>query len=97
MPPLSWKNAFEDVGVYGYVLNPRFTDISQSSGLVETSRGPPLNWPAVHSGSVPSGGELIANFSMNAVRRLDLAEGGSIPVELPADRVLVFSREACNG
>ena len=40
---------------------------------------------------------LVANFSMNAVRRLDLAEGGSITVELPADRVLVFSREACNG
>ncbi|MFC3630456.1 putative 2-aminoethylphosphonate ABC transporter ATP-binding protein [Paracoccus angustae] len=40
-------------------------------------------------GSVP----LIANFSMNAMRRLDLAQGSDLTVELPAERVLVFAQE----
>jgi iron(III) transport system ATP-binding protein len=35
---------------------------------------------------------LVANFSMNAVRRLDLSEGTELTVELPAERVLVFSK-----
>ncbi len=34
--------------------------------------------------------ELIADFSINAVRRLSLAEGSTITVELPADRLMVF-------
>jgi iron(III) transport system ATP-binding protein len=34
--------------------------------------------------------ELIADFSVNAVRRLGLTEGGALTVELPADRLLVF-------
>jgi iron(III) transport system ATP-binding protein len=34
--------------------------------------------------------ELIANLSMNAVRRLDISEGKRIVVELPKDRVMVF-------
>ncbi|WP_288193112.1 putative 2-aminoethylphosphonate ABC transporter ATP-binding protein [uncultured Phyllobacterium sp.] len=33
---------------------------------------------------------LIADFSINAARRLGLAEGGALTVELPADRLLVF-------
>jgi iron(III) transport system ATP-binding protein len=37
---------------------------------------------------------LVANFSMNAVRRLDLAEGSKMTVELPAERVLVFPKGA---
>ncbi len=37
---------------------------------------------------------LVANFSMNAVRRLGLAAGVDLTVELPAERVLVFKREA---
>jgi iron(III) transport system ATP-binding protein len=35
---------------------------------------------------------LVANFSMNAVRRLDLSEGTELTVELPAERVLVFPK-----
>lgn len=37
---------------------------------------------------------LIANFSINAVRRLDMKTGTDLVVELPAERVLVFPREA---
>lgn len=37
---------------------------------------------------------LVANFSMNAVRRLDLADGSPLTVELPAERVLVFPKGA---
>ena len=37
---------------------------------------------------------LIANFSINAVRRLDLKPGMDMAVELPAERVLVFPRGA---
>jgi len=35
-------------------------------------------------------GELYANFSMNAVRRLELAEGRHMMIELPKSRVMVF-------
>ncbi|MCY0094799.1 putative 2-aminoethylphosphonate ABC transporter ATP-binding protein [Hoeflea ulvae] len=35
---------------------------------------------------------LIANFSINAVRRLDMKPGIDLVVELPAERVLVFPR-----
>ena len=38
--------------------------------------------------------ELIADFSINAVRRLDLAEGRRSVVELPATRLLVFPRRS---
>ena len=37
-------------------------------------------------------GLLVADFSINAVRRLDIAEGSTMSVELPRDRVLVFPR-----
>lgn len=37
---------------------------------------------------------LIADFSINAVRRLGIAEGGAMRVELPQNRVLVFARDA---
>ncbi|QND55223.1 putative 2-aminoethylphosphonate ABC transporter ATP-binding protein (plasmid) [Phyllobacterium sp. 628] len=40
---------------------------------------------------------LIADFSINATRRLGLAEGGSLTVELPADRLLVFPRGGGHG
>jgi iron(III) transport system ATP-binding protein len=36
---------------------------------------------------------LVANFSMNAVRRMDLAKDCDLIVELPAERVLVFAQE----
>jgi iron(III) transport system ATP-binding protein len=35
-------------------------------------------------------GELFANFSMNAVRRLELSEGSHMMIELPKGRVMVF-------
>lgn len=35
---------------------------------------------------------LIANFSINAVRRLEMKTGTDLVVELPAERVLVFAR-----
>jgi iron(III) transport system ATP-binding protein len=35
---------------------------------------------------------LIANFSINAVRRLDLTPGIEMAIELPSERVLVFPR-----
>ncbi|MFD1882806.1 putative 2-aminoethylphosphonate ABC transporter ATP-binding protein [Paracoccus pacificus] len=35
---------------------------------------------------------LLANFSMNAVRRFDLHQGDDLTVELPPDRVLIFAQ-----
>lgn len=40
------------------------------------------------------GSELIADFSINAVRRLDLAENKTMTIELPQDRLMVFAPEA---
>ncbi len=40
-------------------------------------------------GSTP----LKANFSMNAVRRLELQDGSELTVELPAERILAFAQE----
>ncbi|MEW9835705.1 putative 2-aminoethylphosphonate ABC transporter ATP-binding protein [Mesorhizobium marinum] len=37
---------------------------------------------------------LVADFSVNAVRRLDIVKGSAMSVELPRDRVLVFPRRA---
>jgi iron(III) transport system ATP-binding protein len=36
--------------------------------------------------------ELAADFSINAVRRMSLAEGAAITVELPAGRLMAFAR-----
>lgn len=36
-------------------------------------------------------GELIADFSINAVRRLDLAVGTAMTIELPRDRLMAFA------
>ena len=38
------------------------------------------------------GNELIADFSINAVRRLDLSEGGEMLIELPKSRLMAFAR-----
>jgi iron(III) transport system ATP-binding protein len=40
------------------------------------------------------GAELIADFSINAVRRLDLAEQKALTIELPVERLMVFASEA---
>jgi iron(III) transport system ATP-binding protein len=37
---------------------------------------------------------LIADFSINAVRRLNIARGNTMSVELPGDRLLVFPAES---
>ncbi len=39
-----------------------------------------------------TGSELIADFSINAVRRLNLGEGKRMIIELPAERLLAFER-----
>ena len=36
--------------------------------------------------------ELVADLSINAVRRLSLAEGGPMTIELPAGRLMAFER-----
>ena len=36
--------------------------------------------------------EMIADFSINAVRRLDLGEGKPMSIELPSDRLMAFTR-----
>ena len=38
------------------------------------------------------GADLIADFSINAVRRLELAEGCDMVIELPEDRLIAFDR-----
>src|SRR5690606_13502769 len=49
-------------------------------------------WRAHLTDGSLGGAGLVADFSINAVRRLDLAEGQQTVVELPADRLLVFPR-----
>jgi iron(III) transport system ATP-binding protein len=49
-------------------------------------------WRTHLRGDTLGGTPLVANFSMNAVRRLGLDAGTTLYVELPADRVLVFPR-----
>ncbi|MDF1749811.1 MAG: putative 2-aminoethylphosphonate ABC transporter ATP-binding protein [Alphaproteobacteria bacterium] len=49
-------------------------------------------WRCHLSGESLAGLPLVANFSMNAVRRLDLKLGMAMAVELPCDRVLIFPK-----
>ncbi|MGJ8569338.1 MAG: putative 2-aminoethylphosphonate ABC transporter ATP-binding protein [Hoeflea sp.] len=51
-------------------------------------------WRCHLQSDILGGQELIANFSINAVRRLDLKPGLEMAVELPAERVLVFAEGA---
>jgi iron(III) transport system ATP-binding protein len=48
-------------------------------------------WRARLSGTRLRDVEVVADFSINAVRRLSLAEGENITVELPAERLLTFA------
>ena len=48
-------------------------------------------WRARLGGSQLPGLALMADFSANAVRRLALAEGGPMTVELPPERLMVFA------
>lgn len=48
-------------------------------------------WRCHLQSDILGGQELIANFSINAVRRLGLEPGLDMAVELPAERVLMFA------
>ena len=49
-------------------------------------------WRTRLGGPQLGGIELMADFSVNSVRRLALAEGGPMTVELPAERLMAFAR-----
>ena len=51
-------------------------------------------WRTSVSDEEAEGLNLTADFSINAVRRLSLAAGGKITIELPADRLKAFSETA---
>jgi len=50
-------------------------------------------WRAVLSGGPLGEATLMADFSINAVRRMGLGEGKNITVELPSDRLRLFAAE----
>jgi iron(III) transport system ATP-binding protein len=50
-------------------------------------------WRTTLTGGALGDIELTAQFSINAVRRLSLAAGGEITIELPADRIRMFADE----
>ena len=37
---------------------------------------------------------FVADFSINAVRRLGIDEGGAMRIEIPAERLQIFPQEA---
>ena len=51
-------------------------------------------WRARLGGPRLGGIELVADLSINAVRRLSVSEGGPMTIELPAARLMAFAREA---
>jgi iron(III) transport system ATP-binding protein len=51
-------------------------------------------WRTRLTGERLGGRTLIADFSINAVRRLGIAAGGAMRIEIPADRLLVFPKSA---
>ncbi len=51
-------------------------------------------WRAELTGGKLGNIKLVANVSMNAVRRISLAEGKTIKIELPPERVKVFAHGA---
>ncbi len=48
-------------------------------------------WRARLAGPALAGADLEADFSVNAIRRLTLAEGSTLSIELPVDRLHVFA------
>jgi iron(III) transport system ATP-binding protein len=54
-------------------------------------------WRARLTGAGLGPDELVADFSINAVRRLSLAEGTAITVELPASRLLAYPARGADG
>jgi iron(III) transport system ATP-binding protein len=51
-------------------------------------------WRTRLTGDRLGGRTLVADFSINAVRRLGIAAGGTMRIEIPAERLLVFPRSA---
>ena len=51
-------------------------------------------WRARLGGPRLGGIELVADLSINAVRRLSVTEGDPMTIELPAGRLMAFAREA---
>lgn len=49
-------------------------------------------WRARLTGSNMGGAELIADFSINAVRRMDMAEGKNLVIEIPSKRLKIFEK-----
>src|SRR3546814_1255170 len=49
-------------------------------------------WRATLAPNGGAGQTLIADFSANAVRDLDLRDGMTLPVALPGERIQVFAR-----
>ncbi|USG59786.1 putative 2-aminoethylphosphonate ABC transporter ATP-binding protein [Sneathiella marina] len=47
-------------------------------------------WRTRLTGSNLGGAELIADFSINAVRRMDIAEGNDLVIEIPSKRLKIF-------
>jgi iron(III) transport system ATP-binding protein len=49
-------------------------------------------WRTRLTGSNMGGAELIADFSINAVRRMDMAEGKDLVIEIPSKRLKIFEK-----
>ena len=49
-------------------------------------------WRTRLSGPQLGGAELLADVSINAVRRMSLTEGAAITIELPAERLMAFAQ-----
>lgn len=49
-------------------------------------------WRTRLTGSNMGGAELVADFSINAVRRMDMAEGKDLVVEIPSKRLKIFEK-----
>ncbi|HQY74764.1 MAG TPA: putative 2-aminoethylphosphonate ABC transporter ATP-binding protein [Aestuariivirga sp.] len=55
------------------------------------------HWRAWLTSEAFGGAEIDCQFSINAVRRLDISQGASLSIQLPQDRVHVFTTEGRRG
>jgi iron(III) transport system ATP-binding protein len=51
-------------------------------------------WRTRLSGADLGTGQIVADFSINAVRRMDVQVGGRMRIEIPSDRLKVFAADA---
>src|SRR3546814_3961783 len=54
-------------------------------------------WRSRLSGTALGDEQLVADFSINAVRRLSLDEGAPLTIELPASRLIAFPAQNAPG